>query len=229
MFIGHYAPALLAAALPHAPRLGTLFVAAQLVDLAFFALTLLNIEHLRLVPGSNAQTSLDLYHMPYTHSLLGTTAFAAFWVAGARLSHVPWHATMIGALVVLSHWPIDWLVHLPDLTLAGQPPKLGLGLWATPLVARPLELALTAAAFAWYVRRTRPAGRYATLALVTLAAAMLAAQLVDWSAAPPTRIVDPIHPALPLTALAAFTVLALLATWVGRTRRFALGPRLRTL
>ncbi|MDF2495300.1 hypothetical protein [Sphingomonas sp.] len=229
MFIGHYAPALLAAALPRAPRLGTLFVAAQLVDFAFFTLALLNIEHLRLVPGTTAQTSLDLYHMPYTHSLLGTVAFAALWAAGARLAGRPWRETVIGALVVLSHWPLDWLVHLPDLTIAGQPPRLGLGLWADPLIARMLELTLIAAAFGWFVSRTRPMRRHSTLALAALATAMLAAQVIDWSAAPPTRIIDPIHPSLPLTALAAFALLALLATWVGQTRSFALGPRLWTL
>ena len=40
MFIGHYAPALVAATMPKAPRLGTLFIAAQLVDLAFFLFVL---------------------------------------------------------------------------------------------------------------------------------------------------------------------------------------------
>ena len=38
MFIGHWAPALAAAAISkREPRLATLFVAAQLVDWAFFA------------------------------------------------------------------------------------------------------------------------------------------------------------------------------------------------
>jgi len=38
MFIGHFAPALIAATRPKAAGLGTLFVAAQLVDIGFAAL-----------------------------------------------------------------------------------------------------------------------------------------------------------------------------------------------
>jgi hypothetical protein len=37
MFVGHYSAAFVAAAHPKAPKLGTLFVAAELVDIAFFS------------------------------------------------------------------------------------------------------------------------------------------------------------------------------------------------
>ena len=52
MFIGHFAPAFAARAVTaEAPKLGTLFIAAQLTDWAFFLFALGGIEHLRLVPG----------------------------------------------------------------------------------------------------------------------------------------------------------------------------------
>ena len=77
MFIGHFAPALLAAAVtPQRPRLGMYFIAAQLVDWAFFALLLLGVENMRVVPGITAMNPMDLYHMPYTHSLVGSACFA---------------------------------------------------------------------------------------------------------------------------------------------------------
>ena len=41
MFIGHFAPALVVAARPKAAGLGTLFVAAQLVDIGFAVLLVL--------------------------------------------------------------------------------------------------------------------------------------------------------------------------------------------
>ena len=47
MFIGHYAPAFVAASSPKAQRLGALFVAAQLVDIAFFIFVLFGAEHMR--------------------------------------------------------------------------------------------------------------------------------------------------------------------------------------
>ena len=48
MFIGHFAPAFIAAAVsPRSPRLGTLFVAAQLVDIGFAALLFPGLEAMR--------------------------------------------------------------------------------------------------------------------------------------------------------------------------------------
>src|SRR3546814_14853854 len=77
MFVGHFAPALVAATRPHAAGLGTLFVAAQIVDIGFAALLIPGIEAMRIAPGITAMNPMDLYHMPYTHSLLG----AALWAA----------------------------------------------------------------------------------------------------------------------------------------------------
>lgn len=44
MFIGHYAPAFAAATSSESPRLDALFVAAQLVDIAFFSFLTLGVE-----------------------------------------------------------------------------------------------------------------------------------------------------------------------------------------
>jgi hypothetical protein len=47
------------------------FIGAQLVDWAFFALLLTGVEKMRVTPGISVMNPMDLYHMPYTHSLLG--------------------------------------------------------------------------------------------------------------------------------------------------------------
>src|SRR3546814_11338379 len=74
MFIGHFAPAFAAAAIsPRAPRLGTLFIAGQLVDWGFFALAILGVEKMRIEPGATVRVPFDLFYMPYPHSLLGST------------------------------------------------------------------------------------------------------------------------------------------------------------
>jgi hypothetical protein len=44
MFIGHYAPAFAGATSFESPRLDALFVAAQLVDIAFFSFLTLGVE-----------------------------------------------------------------------------------------------------------------------------------------------------------------------------------------
>ena len=212
MYIGHFAPALAArAASPDAPRLGTLFVAAQLVDLAFFTFALVGVENMRVVPGITAINPMDLYDMPYTHSLVGTSV----WAIG--LGIVVWWwlrssaAAAWAAMVVLSHWLLDLIVHRPDLTIAGTPPKLGLGLWNYPAIEMPLELGLVALSFWFYLSRTRgPVGP----ALILLAV-MLAFQAINWFGPQPTEY----SIAMPLTALFSYAMLIALAHWVGTTRR----------
>lgn len=211
MFIGHWAPALVAAAHPKAPGLGTLFLAGQLVDWAFFAFVLVDIEHLRLLPGISVMNPMDLYHMPYTHSLAGALVFAAGFAALIWLVTRNRVGAMIGGAVVVSHWFVDLLVHVPDLTLWGDPPKFGLGLWNHPALAMPLELGLVALAFAILIRARRPSRR-GLVALGALAAVMLAVQAVNWFGPPPTA---PDFAA----AIAVFTtygVITLIAAWAGR-------------
>lgn len=211
MFIGHWAPALAAAAHPKAPGLGTLFLAGQLVDWAFFAFVLANIEHLRLSPGISVMNPMDLYHMPYTHSLAGALVFAAGFGALVWLATRSRTAATIGGTVVVSHWFVDLLVHVPDLTLWGDPPKFGLGLWNHPALAMPLELGLVALAFVVLIRARRPARR-GLMALGVLAAAMLAVQMVNWFGPPPT---EP-NFAAALVVFATYGVITLLAAWAGR-------------
>lgn len=214
MFIGHWAPALAAAAAtPRAPKLGTLFIAAQLVDWAFFALLLTGTEHMRVSPGISAMNPMDLYHMPYTHSLLGSACWAVgfgllvYALLRDRL------AAIIAGLVVLSHWLLDLLVHVPDLTIAGTPPKLGFGLWNHPAIEMPLEIVITFGALAWFARRTRgPA-----LPLVALGLLMAALQAVDWFGPRPTEV----SASMSYLAFAGYGAATLVAWWVGRTRQFA--------
>jgi len=103
-------------------------------------------------------------------------------------------------------------VHVPDLTIDGTPPKLGLGLWNYPWIAMPLELGLTLAAFAFYLSRTRgPSGPP-----LVLLGVMLLLQAINWFAP---------HPAaagmfLYLQALIAFALLTGVAAWVGENRWF---------
>ena len=82
MFTGHFASGLAARAIsPESPRLGTLFIAAQLIDWGFFTFAIFGIEKMRITPGITVMNPLDLYHMPFTHSLLG----AVIWAAGFAL------------------------------------------------------------------------------------------------------------------------------------------------
>lgn len=211
MFIGHFAPAFVAAAVsPRSPRLGTLFMAAQLVDWGFFSLALVGAEHMRIDPQASVMVPFDLYDMPYTHSLIGAGLWALACLLVVGLAQRSLFAGLLAGLVVISHWPLDWLVHVPDLTLDGEPPKFGLGLWNYPAIAMPLELLLTGGAFAFYLRKTRgPIGPP-----LVLLGVMLLFQAVNWLAPHPEEAGAFVY----LQALFAFAVLTALAMWVGENR-----------
>lgn len=211
MFIGHFAPALAARAITsEAPKLGTLFIAAQLVDWAFFILFLGGVEQMRLVPGITAMNPFDFYDYPITHSLVGTLVFVAVYgllVAVRLRSSI---AASWAAIVVASHWLLDWISHRPDLTLAGGEQTFGLGLWNHPLAAIGAELAIVGLAFWAYMARTKGPIVPPIMLLVT----MLVFQAINWFGPEPTDLGAPFI----LLALFAFAVLTAIAFWVGSTR-----------
>ena len=212
MFIGHWAPALAAAAISkREPRLATLFVAAQLVDWAFFAFLLTGTEHMRVVPGITAMNAMDLYDMPWTHSLAGSAAWAAGFGALVLVWRRDLRFALLAGAVVMSHWLLDLLVHRPDLTLAGMPPRLGLGLWNHPWIEIPLELALTFGALWFYLARTRgPA-----LPAIVLGVVLAGLQMFNWFAPQP----EAVTPATSYLAFFAYGLATLAAWWLGKTRR----------
>ena len=212
MFVGHYSAAFVAAALPKAPDLGTLFVAAQLVDIAFFSFVPLGIEHMRIAPGIAVMNPMDLYDMPWTHSLVGALAWGLGFAILLRAALGNWTAGAIGGAVVVSHWLLDLLVHVPDLTIDGQPPKLGLGLWNYPDIAMPLELALLLGSAWFYFRATKSTG--ATAALPALLTVLLALQAFNWFGPAPVAV----DAGLWAMGLLAFAITASLAWWVARNR-----------
>lgn len=211
MFIGHFAPALVAATHRRAPSLPLLFIGAQLVDWVFFGLLLTGAEKMRFAPGTSAMNPMDLYHMPYTHSLLGAGLWGAAFAALIWLAHRDQMAAMIGFTVVLSHWLLDLLVHVPDLTWAGAPPKLGFGLWNHPMVEMPLEAGLTLAGLWLYARAT--GGMRASI--WGLGAILLALQSVNWFGPQPTQV----DASVTWLAWFAYAAATLGALWASRTTR----------
>lgn len=213
MFIGHFAPAFIAAAAySRGPKLGTYFIAAQLVDWGFFGLAMIGVERMRIDPDATVMVPFDLYHMPFTHSIVGTAAWALAFGLVIALWHRDSVAGMLSAGVVASHWLLDWLTHRPDLTFAGGDNVYGLGLWNFPEIAMPLEIGITLAAFIYYVRKSRgPAAQPMILISV-----MLTLQAINWFAPHPAQAGLGLY----LQALFAFAILTGLAVWVGENRYF---------
>lgn len=144
MFAGHYAPAY-ALARPGVP-LWKLFLAAQAVDVLFFALVPLGVESLVIDPAKAGNLALTLDWMPWSHSLVAAVVWAVILGVVSR----SWE---VGA-VTASHWLLDLPMHLGDLPLAaGDGPRVGLGLWARPGAALGFELVILAAGVGIYARR----------------------------------------------------------------------------
>jgi hypothetical protein len=157
MFLGHYGVALALKRAEPKISLGTLFLAVQLADLLWGCFLLLGWEHVRIIPEAIGRTPFDFYDYPLSHSLLagvlwglGLAAIYYSWPTRDTSRH--WQAAALVGAAVISHWPLDVLVHAPDLPLAGQDsPKLGLGLWGHPAIAMIVELLSLAAGLAVYV------------------------------------------------------------------------------
>src|SRR5437867_8475568 len=153
---------------------------------------------------------LDLYYMPYTHSLPGAIVWSllAYW--GCRL-FTSRRASLLIALAVFSHWVLDLIVHRPDLPLYDNARKVGFALWNYPLMAMALEVALYFGAL-WFYVRDKPGETFAGFAL--LGAFILAIQVaVFWF---------PILPSPKIAAvifLAGYIQIAAAANWLEKRSR----------
>ena len=216
MLIGHYGPAFAIKAIRPKVPLWLLFVAVQLVDVGWAVLVLFGVEKVRIVPGMTASNPLDLYYMPYTHSL----AAAALWsvaaivlcrfLAGMRT----WSAAAWVGLAVFSHWLLDLLVHGPDLPVYDDTMKIGLGLWNYPVAALLLEAFLLFGGMFMYVRRTtaiNAIGRYGFPVFGTL---MIAVQCYLFFGPPPAS-----PAAAAISALVSYVAFAAVAQWLDRQRK----------
>ena len=186
MFIGHFGVGF--GAKRFAPRvgLGMLFLAAQFIDLLWPTFLLLGIERVVIAPGATVVTPLDFQHYPVSHSLLAVVGWAAL-VGGSYFALRRSKAgAIVIALLVVSHWFLDAIVHRPDLPLTPfGDARVGLGLWnslpATLLVEVPLFLA-GCWIYASVTRALDAAGRWGFAGLVAF---LLLIQVLNLAGDPP--------------------------------------------
>jgi membrane-bound metal-dependent hydrolase YbcI (DUF457 family) len=212
MFIGHFGLAFAAKKVAPQPSLGTLVLAALLVDGIWPVFVLLGWEKVEIVPGITAVTPLLFVSYPYTHSLAAGLLWAAL-LAGVYFLR---RRDRVGALwlaaLVLSHWLLDFVSHRPDMPLWPGGPLVGLGLWYSVPASLAVELALFAVGVGLYVSVTRPReriGAYAFRAFV----ATLAALYVSSVFGPPPPSVQ----VLAMTGLAGWLFIAW-GYWIDRHR-----------
>jgi hypothetical protein len=216
MFVGHYGPSFVGKRLHPEIPLWLLFVAVQWMDVLWSLFVLLGWEKVRIVPGLMPASALDLYYMPYTHSLPGALVCSAALGLLYALTLRKSGAVMVAA-ASFSHWLLDLAVHRPDLALWGDAHKVGFALWNHPRLEFSLEAAILLGGlvalglgFGFDARRWRAFGAFA--------AVLVLVQLADKLGPPPAS-----DRAAAVGALVAYAVIALVAfglerrfLWVGR-------------
>ena len=163
MFIGHFGIGLGAKKAAPSISLGTLFLAAQFLDLLWPTFLLLGWEHVEIEPGNTQMTPLNFTDYPISHSLLMAIVWGGVMGLAYFLIKRKYSGAIILGLCVVSHWILDLLVHGPDLPLfPGNSPLVGFGLWNN----EPLELIVEGSVFivglVLYLRVTKPKNKVGT-------------------------------------------------------------------
>jgi hypothetical protein len=217
MFIGHFAVGY--AAKRWAPRvsLAVLFAAAIFADLIWPILVAAGIEQVRIVPGYTASTPLEFISYPYSHSLVTLVLWGALlgWVSTRAAPDR--RAFLVVLMLVVSHWVLDVITHVPDMPLYPGGPKFGFGLWNSVAATLVVEAAMFAVGVWLYVRATRPVDRIGTWAFIGITTFLVVGFIANANGTPPPSVT-----ALWIMALALSALTLSVAWWADghRLRRY---------
>jgi hypothetical protein len=173
MIAGHFGFAAMVKSREQSTPLWLLMFAAVWLDVVFIPLFLAGIETIHPVAGRPGYGASVIY-ADYTHSLIGMVALSAI-LAGVCLPFWGLRPAIVAGLVSVSHWVLDLIVHRADIPVLpgnfGDLPRLGFGLWRSPLLSAGLEAILIVVGAALYAAAARAvsieAGRGRRLATVT--------------------------------------------------------------
>jgi hypothetical protein len=215
MFVGHYGVAFAVKTPRNKIPLWVLFVAVQLLDFLWAPFVLLGIEKVRFVPGITATNALDLYYMPYTHSLTG----ALFWSAIAFVIYkIGWpniasnSAALLVGFAVFSHWLLDLIVHRPDLAIYDNTFKMGFGLWNYRGIEFGLEIGILLLGAVLYLKRNGAIAR--RIGIIIFVAALVLIQTSNTFVRRPPNS----DRAFAITAVVFYTVFAVIASLLEKRR-----------
>ena len=160
MFVGHVAVGF--GAKPFAPEtsLGTLVLAAILMDVLVWAFVVVGLEHIAVKQGITVTNALDLYDYPISHSLIMSMVWGALMAGGYYTIRKYSQGALVIFAAVVSHWILDFVSHRPDMPFApGVHRYYGLGLYNSRLGMLLVEGLLWAIGIVLYERTTRSRNR----------------------------------------------------------------------
>ena len=166
MFIGHFGAGLGAKSLDTKISLGTLFLAAQFIDLLWPFFLLFGLETVKIEPGNTAFTPLNFISYPYSHSFLGVLLWGILFGAIYFAFKKNIKSALLLAGLVISHWILDLITHRPDLSLIpGIDLKVGFGMWNSVLLTILIEGLIFGAGSYFYIRATKAGNKKGILGL----------------------------------------------------------------
>ncbi len=189
MFIGHFGVGL--GAKKPAPRisLGTLFLAAQFLDLLWPTFLLLGWEHVSIQPGNTVLTPLDFSYFPFSHSLAMALVWSILFGLVYFIIKRDYKASVVVGLCVVSHWFLDVLVHRPDLPFfPGNSPEVGFALWNYPVIEVTLESLIFIIGLLLYLNATKAKNKIGSIAFWALILFLVFIYLSNLFGPPPTSV-----------------------------------------
>jgi len=215
MFVGHYGVSFAAKSIDKRIPLWLLFIAVQFVDVLWAVFILMGIERVRITPGITASNPLDLYYMPYTHSLVAVVLWSGLGFVWYRMIYKSTNfAAFLVAVAIFSHWVLDLIVHRPDLPLYDDKYKIGFGLWNFPVLAFALESILLFGGIFLYLRSSRAVSLAGKFGVPVFGIVLLIVQAIVFFGAPPTS-----SSSAALTALFSYLLFAGVAYYLETKRQ----------
>jgi len=214
MFVGHTALAL--AAKRRAPELslGWLFAATVTLDLLWPLFLILGIEQVALGSATGGFDNLTFTSYPWSHSLLMAMVWGGAMFALARWRGISVSSSVLLALLVVSHWVLDWATHAPDMPLLPWGgPKVGLGLWRSIPATYVVEGVIYLGGIWLYFGGTKAKDKVGSIGLWT----WLLVMALMWGSGP-LGPPPPSTAAVAWGALIAMPLLVVWAWWVDRHR-----------
>ena len=189
MFIGHFGAGFAGKKFSKPASLGTYFMAAQWIDLIWPILLLLGIEKIQVKPGISVVTPLDFSYYPFSHSLVGVIVWGLLFGLVYYLIKKNLKVSVVLGLLVLSHWFLDLLVHIPDLPIfPGESIKVGLGLWNSLAATIILEGLIFGLGVYFYYKVTKAKNKIGTYALIGLIIFLILIYISNLFSPPPDSV-----------------------------------------
>ena len=189
MFIGHYGVGMAGKKIDGRPSLGTLFLASQFLDILWPVFLLLGWEKVEIESTTNSFLMLRFTSYPYSHSLAGAILWSLVFGLVYFLVKKNLRVSIVLGALVLSHWVLDLVVHIPDLQMIpGVGTRVGFGLWNSIVWTIIVESLIFIGGVFLYVKSTKAKNLRGNIVFWSLMGFLALAYIMNLNGPPPPSV-----------------------------------------